>query len=74
MSAARWYVLAAIIGLGLICVTVLAALKVVPGERVLDLLGTAIAAFVGALAGSRNGKGTSLRPPPRALYPPKLGR
>lgn len=68
----RFSVIAAIVGLALICLTVLAALQVVDGERVLDVLAAALPAFAGGMLGARNGGGSdgkSLRPPVPAPYP-----
>lgn len=66
MSATRWYVIAGLFALTLLCATVLASIGVVDGGRVLDLAGTGMAGFVGALVGAKNGKsstGTTIRPP-----------
>ena len=62
--AARFYVLAGVICCALICLTVLAALQVVDGERVLDLLGAGLAAAIGAFVGAKNGKPPSSTPRP----------
>jgi len=71
-ATARFLAIAGILALALICLTVLASLQVVPGDRVLDILATAIPAFVAAWLGTKtNGHdGRSLRPPPTpAPYP-----
>lgn len=48
----RQYILGGILALVVVCATVLAALEVVPGERVIELLSVVVASFVGGLAGA----------------------
>jgi len=48
----RQYILGGILALVVVCATVLAALGVVPGERVIELLSVVVASFVGGLAGA----------------------
>jgi hypothetical protein len=67
----RLVLVAAVVALLLVCLTVLAALGVVDGNRVLDIMAAMVPAFAGGWlgAGVRNGNGRSGRPPPVALYP-----
>ena len=69
----RFAIAAGIVALMLVCLTLLAALEVVPGERVLDILAAAVPAACGGWLGARNGNGNgrSLRPPVPAPYPPE---
>jgi hypothetical protein len=48
----RTTLLAILLGLVIVCATLLAALGVVPGERVIELLSVVVASFVGGLAGA----------------------
>ena len=50
--AIRQYIVGGILALVVICATVLGALGVVPGERVIELLSLVGASFVGGLAGA----------------------
>jgi hypothetical protein len=51
MSGKQW-ILGGVVALVVICATILGALQVVPGERVLELLSVVVASFVGGLAGA----------------------
>ena len=75
-SPHRLAILAAVAGLALVCLTVLAALQVVDGDRVVDVIAAAVPAFLGGLLGARNGHdGRSLRPPPVPVqYPDERRR
>lgn len=48
----RTVLLAALLGLVVICATVLGALQVANADRVLDLMGNVVASFLGALTGA----------------------
>lgn len=48
----RQYSVVALIALVVVCVTVLGAMQVVEGQRVLDLLGVIIASFLGGMTGA----------------------
>ena len=64
-----------LLGLVLVCVTLLAALGILPGEKVLDLMTISASAFIGAaVSKGRNGNGNSLRPPAPAEHPREPGR
>jgi hypothetical protein len=47
----RTTLLGVLLGLVIVCATVLGALQVVNADRVLDLLGNVVASFLGALTG-----------------------
>jgi hypothetical protein len=55
----RHWILGGIVGLVVICATILGALQVVPGERVIELLSVVIGSFVGGLAGAGMLRGSS---------------
>ena len=69
-AAVRLACIAGLVALVVICLTVLAALQVVNGDRVLDVLATMVPAAAGGWIGARgsgsngNGNGRSLRPKP----------
>lgn len=64
MSSRAWML--GIVALVVVCATVLGALQVVPGERVLELLGVVVAAFFGAASANmlRPAAKTDTVPPP----------
>ena len=70
----RFAVIAALVALALVCLTVLAAMQVVDGDRVLDMIVVALPSFLGGLLGGKNGNGKSLRPPPAVVAPYPGGR
>jgi hypothetical protein len=64
---ARTYLIFGTTALAIICATILAALRVVDANRVLDLLVAAGGAFGGGVLGARSSvsAGLTLRPPPK---------